>query len=178
MYNFRYAEDFKWVISFIQNLYQIHIKNESRERTIYLHNFAIFTEMLFKIMFVSFFLTCFTFILYPIYMYLIKRELVPIFPLYIPGINETTNTGFIVITIYHFMVLIGVGIGFSSFEILMAIIIINSLIFAKLISIELNHMNTDLNQGNSGMFYANWRLRNIIFMHLEMYEYVICSKKI
>lgn len=89
MYNAFYAEDFHWTICLIQDLYKIHAKTKSRELAEYFEKFAVFTEILFKIMIIAFVSCTMTFFLYPFYMYFIKGELMPMMPLYLPFVNET-----------------------------------------------------------------------------------------
>lgn len=173
MYNARYAEDFHWTINLIQNLYKIHAKTKSHDMANYFDKFALFTEILFKAMILSFALCTATFLLYPFYLYFVEGELLPMMPLYLPGINVSTFIGFIILNFYQLLCASISAIGFSALEFLMAIIIISSLIFSKLISRELIQINIDLQDSDSGMLVVKSRLQNILLMHQELGECAI-----
>lgn len=172
VYTVRYSDDFYWTIHFIKDLYKSQISSTSRNRLVYFQNFAIFTEYFFIATIATFFLATFTFCLYPIYLYLGQGELAPIIPLYLPGIDETTASGFATLTIYHFTICVIAVIGFPSIEFFTSITIISSLIFGKLISSDLHQINNELNEFDSEMLTVVGRLRNVLLMHQEMGEYV------
>lgn len=171
--NSRYAKDFYWTISLIQDIYTCHSKTKSREISEYFEKFASFTELLFKLMLGGFGISPFAFILYPVYMYFVNDELITIIPLYLPGIDETTVVGFIILNLYLLLISIIGSICLSALEFLMAIIIISSLIFAKIVSSELQQINTDLQDDDCGMLAMIGRFRNIFLMHQQMGEYEI-----
>lgn len=169
--NSKYAEHFHWTISLIHDLYKIHSNTKSRDLAEYFDKFACFTEILFKLMMVGFVVSAFVFMLYPIYMYFVEGELIPIIPLYLPFLDEKTIIGFILLNLYLLVVTALGVISFSAIEFLMAIIIISSLIFAKLISIQLQNINIDLQDDDCVMLTVIGRFRNIFLMHQEMGEY-------
>lgn len=168
-----YAEDFQWTISFILDLYKINSKIQSRDRFEYFQKISSFTEILFKVVISTIACSFFVFLFYPIYMYFFQGQLIPIVPLFLPGIDENTLIGYTVVTIYHLALAFVGMIGFSSFEFLIAIIIISSLIFAKLISIDLVQINADLKEKNPGSVTVKGRLLNVFLMHQQMDELVI-----
>lgn len=77
----------------------------------------------------------------------------PIMPLYLPLIDESTCIGYIALNVYQFL-----------------FIIISSLIFAKLIGRELQQINVDLRDDECNMLMVLGRLTNIFLMHQEMGE--------
>lgn len=172
MCNAMYADDFHWTIHLIQDLYNIHAKNKSRELAAYFDKFALFTEILFKAMIISFASVTSTFFVYPFYMYFVKGELMPIMPLYLPFVDESTCIGYIALNVYQFLCCIISVVGFSALEFLMTIIIISSLIFSKLIGRELQQINVDLRDDECNMLMVLGRLTNIFLMHQEMGECV------
>lgn len=101
------------------------------------------------------------------------NELVPIFPLFIPGIDEETSLGFSILCVYHITCLIVAVMGFSGQEFFTTIIIISSLIFSKLISLDLKQINIDLQEDGAGMLQVKGRLRNVFLMHQKVDVYVI-----
>lgn len=170
MYNAKYAEDFYWTIHLIQDLYKNHAETDSRDLAEYFNKFSQFTELLLKVMIIVFLTCTAAFPSYSFYMYFVKGELMPIMPLYLPGLDETTIIGFILLNLYHFICATISAVGLSALEFLTAIIIISSLIFSKLISRDLQQINDDLEDGDSGILIIKERLRNIFLMHQELSE--------
>lgn len=95
LYHIRYVDDLQWIIRFIQNLYKIHTKTKSHERKKYFNNFAMVTEVLFKVITTLYILSVFTFFPYQIYMYFVKNEVVPIIPIYLPFVDDATLAGYV-----------------------------------------------------------------------------------
>lgn len=166
----KHAEDFHWIITFIQSLYKINSKTNSRERVEYFQRFAFFTEMLFKAITSSFIISSLMFILFPIYTYMFTGQLITIAPLYLPGVEVNSIIGYTVTSLYHIAILVVATTGFSSHEFFMAIITISSFIFAKLISIDLMQINTDLNDEEPKAMKIKGRLLNVFLMHKKMDE--------
>lgn len=168
MYHIQYIDDLQWIIRKIQNLYKVHITTTSPDRIGYFRNFALFTEILFKVMSILYFPPILVFMSYPIYVYVTTNQLVPIIPLYVPMIDETTIVGFIILAIYHIINIILGTLGLIAIDYFMAIVITSSLIFAKLISADLQQINCDLMENDSRLMAAKARFRNIFWMHQEM----------
>lgn len=167
LYHIRYVDDLQWVIRFVQNLYKIHQKTKSRDRINYFNNFAIATDVLFKVITTLYILSVFTFFPYPIYMYLFKNEVVTIVPMYLPGIDESQFAGYVFLSSYHIVIILLATIGVLACDFFMAIIIISTLIFAKLISLDTKQIAKDL-QLKDPILTVRGRLRNILLMHQEM----------
>lgn len=170
MYHIRYTDDFNWIIRKIQNLYKVHITTKSPDRIAYFRNFALFTEVLFKLMIIAYSTCILAFFSIPIFVYLTTSELVPVLPLYLPIVDESTTVGYTILTIYHISCAILATIGFTAIDYFMAIVITSSLIFAKLISSDLQEMNIDLLENDAGLMAAKARFRNVLLMHQEMGE--------
>lgn len=170
--NSEYSGDFHYAVCKIQDLYKINAKSKSRELAQYFEKFATFTEFLFKSMIIVFVLGPFLFMLFPIYKYFTDGELIPIMPLFAPFIDEKTCIGYIVLNLYLLLISVTGITCLVALEFLMAIIIISSLIFAKLIGRQLQQMNFDLADSDCKMSTIKGRLRNIFLMHQEMGEYM------
>lgn len=123
-------------------------------------------------MIVSFVLTNIIFLFYSVYMCFALDEFVPIFPIFVPYIDEKTSLGFAILCIYHITCLIVAVMGFSGQEFFTTIIIISSLIFSKLISLDLKQINMDLQEDGAEMLQVKGRLRNVFLMHQNVDEYV------
>lgn len=167
IYHIRYVEDLQWIIRFIQRMYKIHSTIKSKDRIEYFKNFAFATEMIFKVMSTLYLLSVFTFFPYPLYMYYFENEVVTILPIYMPFVDETTFAGYIITCAYQIVLLVLATIGVLACDSFMAIIIVSTLIFAKLIKFDMEQINEDLKEKESTLT-VKARFRNILLMHQEM----------
>lgn len=168
MFHIRYADEYLWSLNFIQKLYNVHAKTESHDRAKYFRKFAMCTEFLLK------FFTCVVLLalllpfLVPIYIYVMENKLVPVCPFYLPGIDENTTAGYIILLTFHLTACcIGI-VGYAAFEFLLDTVVISSLIFGKLIATDTGLISNDLD--NEKRRDAIYRLRNVFLMHQEMCE--------
>lgn len=169
LYHVRYIDKFHWLIQFIENLYKIHIKTESLERSRYFNTFSLFTEYFFK-GFIVIYVSTFAIILaYPLYINIARNELVPILEIFIPGIDETTRSGYIILTLYQSALFYIALFGVCACDFLIAIIIINSVMLAKLFSFEVQQLHVDL-EGKETTIALKYRLRNILLLHQGINE--------
>lgn len=168
MYHIRYADDFVWILNFIQLLYNVHAKTECHVRAAYFRKFAMFTELLFKFLAAMVSCSLIVFLIAPVYIYFAEKKLVPIVPIFIPGVDENTTVGYCILMTFHLMLFMLGLVGYLAFEFLLEIITISSLIFGKLISMDTERINDDLD--NELLTDAVHRLRNVILMHQEMSE--------
>lgn len=159
-----YTKDFCWTANFIRNMYKIHITTESPERVEYFKKCTLYTEYLFKGMTILYILSSFSFFIYPLYMYFFENEIVPILPIYLPGIDENTRNGFIILTTFQgsafFMVLFGL-LGF-----IIVIFVSSPLIFAKIIWFEVQQIHCDLKEDEPPIV-IKYRFRNILLLHQQ-----------
>lgn len=147
-------------------MYNIHANTGSHARAEYFRKFAMFTEFLFKFLSFMLLVAVIFFFIVPVYVYVMENKLVPLIPLYMPGIDETTTTGYLLLLLLHSAQILMSVIGFLAFEFLLEIIVINSMIFGKLIALDTELINNDL---ENGMRHdAIYRLKNIFMMHQEM----------
>lgn len=167
LYHITYVDDLQWIIRFIQNLYRIHVNTKSPERKEYFANFALATEIMFKVMTPVYISSAFIFLLYPLYMYFFENELVPILPLYLPFVDQSTVTGYIILNTYLIIAILFATCGLLGCDFFMTIITVSTLIFAKLMTIEMKQICADLQVDNSAQIVKR-RFRNMLLMHQEM----------
>lgn len=169
MYHVRYGKEIQQLFHSVGRLYRIHITNESQERVEYFRLFAFITEWLFKIMITVYMLSGFLFISYPLYMYYVEGEVIPLMDLYVPGIDETTYYGYIALATSHIIYIFLGTFGISACDFAMLMMMISPLMFSKLISLDLQQINVDLKEKVQKVFVRS-RFRNIILMHQELDE--------
>lgn len=171
LYHIRYVDDLQWILRFVQNLYKIHVKTESAERIQYFDKFAMCTEYLFIVMTTLYLLSVFTFFPYPVYMYFFEHTVVTIIPVYLPYIDHTQFMGYCMLSAFHIILFIFATLGILACDFFMAIVIVSTLIFAKLTSLDLEQIDLDLQQKSNGLIVKG-RLRNVLLMHQEMIKYI------
>lgn len=168
--NSEYCNDYYTNIRKLQHLYKVNGKSPELEA--YFQKFATFVETLFILLLVIFITNPIALILAPIYTYFTEGNLSPIIYLYAPGIDENTIIGFLILNLFHMYInLLGIFI-FVGLEFLVIVIIINSLVFAKLIGRQLQQIEDDSKEIDCDMIGISARLRNVFLMHQEMGEYM------
>lgn len=158
------------MITTIQNLYNVHTDTESRTRAKFMHQCAFVTEIVFRLMFSTYILAIFAFFMLPIFVYLVTGELIPIAPIYIPGIDENSVSGYVSLLGFHTSLFFVAVLGFIATEFLLAIVIMSTMIFGKLIAADMKLINDDLEQEKPNVLHARLRLKNLLLMHQEMCE--------
>lgn len=104
--------------------------------------------------------------MYPIYVYYTSNELIPLLPLYLPGLDENTKSGYTVLVVLQTYLLGITAIGLFAADFFYAVPIISSLNFEKTMSWEMEQINTDLQEKDTQVFVWG-RLRNMLEMHQE-----------
>lgn len=125
------------------------------------------TEYLFIVMSTSYLLSVFTFFPYPVYMYLFEHEVVTIIPIYSPYLDHTHFVDYCILGAFHITLFIFATLGILACDFFMAINIISTLIFSKLISLDLQQIDIDSQQKGAEMTVKG-RFRNVLLMHQEM----------
>lgn len=168
MWHITYVDDMQWIIRFVRNLYEIHVKTKSPECIEYFANFAIITEVLFKCMTTVYISSVFTLFPYPIYMYFVRNEVVSLLPMLLPFVDESHLGGYILLNTYQIIAMVLFVFGVLACDFFMTISIISTLIPAKLISLEMEQIGTDLQLEQSAPIIIKGRFRNVLLMHQEM----------
>lgn len=159
-------------IYFILYLFKIHIKTKSDFRLALFERFALYNELIFKNGVVIYTGAAASFFPYPAYMYFFENEKVPLLSMYIPGIDETTFTGHMILIMLQVPLLIMAIVGLTSCDIMYAMLIINIPILARIIEDEVNQLNELLGKESFRTHVLRFRFRNLLLVHREMCELV------
>lgn len=170
LYHIRYASDLVWMITSIQKLYEVHTNTEFRTRAKFMHQCAFVTEIVFKLMCSLYIMAIFAFFMLPAVVYVFTGELIPIAPIFIPGIDENTVTGYVLLAVFHTSIFLVADFGFIATEFFLAIVIMSTMMFGKLIAADMQLINDDLEQAEPNILHARLRLKNVLRMHQEMCE--------
>lgn len=112
-------------------------------------------------------LAVFSFFLYPLGMYFMENERVPLVPVFLPFIDENTSVGYTILCSIHLIAFVAGTMGTLCCDFIIAACILNTLVFARIISLEMNEINIDLLE-NVKKIHIQARFRNILCMHQEM----------
>lgn len=145
-----------------------HGSNQS-PRSLLLHKFATITEILLKCgLTVYIFAGCFYF-LNPIYLYSTKKEIVPILPLYMPFIDVTTKSGYILLVAIHLGFLFIAVFGSACTDLMFAVVAANIFIPANIFDDNVRELNELLTAKKVKLQFVKAKLMNIILIHREIY---------
>lgn len=156
------------MINYVHDIYKTNAATKCRQRAELFNRFAFYTEIIFKIGFVLYFLSILSYFVYPFYMYLFKREVVALIPTYAPGINEKSFVGFATLTCYHLLLMVLAVIAVAACDLLFTMLIANVPVMANLIAMEVRELNEILTRERVDELSVKYKLRNLFLMHREM----------
>lgn len=158
------------VMDKITNIYVANSKSSSRKRLRLLKLFTIITKVVIKVGAAIYCLAGAFYMINPIYSYFVKHEIIPLIPLYMFFIDETTRNGFTLLTIIHitFMVLTVAGSACSDFMFVM--IIVNIPLLSTIFVDNIQELNKILREETVNVPLAKAKLKNILLMHIEIWE--------
>lgn len=151
-------------------IYAVNSRDSSRSRQKLMQKFATFSEVIIFSGFALFAGAVLIYQLSPIYSYFIENELIPMFPLYFPLIDETTTSGFVILTIIHLLIQISAMSGTAAVDFMFTALFINILLLSFIFSDNIRELNDILNEKKVNSKLVRAKLRNILFMHREIRE--------
>lgn len=167
MYNSRYSLDFLKMITFIENLFKLHIKSKSQVRLQLFQRFAFYTDLIVNLAKIMYFGSPFLVLPYPVYMYYFHDQRIPLIALYIPGIDENTTTGYCILICIQFVLMVITAVGMNAVDVFYAVILCNVPILAQLIKDEINQLNSTLASNPSDTHTWKFKFQNILKMKRE-----------
>lgn len=176
LHNNYYTDHISFFYKFLKSLYAANIKNESPYRRKILEMSATATEYLFYFDFLLYASSGLALNIVPVITYFIRGEIVPIVPLMIPGVDETTLRGMCITTAYHVVTVFFTCYGLAIIDLIYAIPVIHSLMVSELINDEIYQLNEYLVQSKVDRVAVKVKFRNILLMHKEMAVYVEHSR--
>lgn len=132
--------------------------------------FTLYTEYIFKIGMVLYTFSVFTYYLYPIYVYVTEKRLLLIVDLYLPGVDESTTSGYAIYFCFHMILTSYAFLGSSCTDFLFTMIIVNVPFMANILSENIDELNEILRTGEYDPYHAKMKFRNILLIHKEFYE--------
>lgn len=151
----------------IDQLFKLNLKTRLIARQNLFQRFANYTFYLVLLGIVIYSLSILPYLVYPVAIYYIEGKLVPIVPIFIPGIDEETVSGFLILSAIHIFIIFAAAFGMASVDIFYAILLVNVPIMARLIEIECTDLNNMLREKSNNSILWKHRFKNILIMHLE-----------
>lgn len=160
--------EFIRMINKIIEVYAVNSKTTSIARAHLLQKMAKITEFVLIFGMIAYiFVGVFLFSV-PIYAFVWQNKLKPIFPLYLPFIDETTYTGFAILTLQHSTCVIFSVFGNASADFLFLMLIVNIPIFTTIFNDEIFEINDQLAQNEPNLTLIQMKLRRTFAMYNEI----------
>lgn len=146
----------------------MNAKNVSPARANLLQNTALITELVLKFGIILYIWVALFLLGVPIYAYFWQNELRPMYQSFLPFIDETTYTGFAILTSYHVIGAYGAIIGSACVDFIFPMLIVNIPIFTSIFCDEIDEMNHVLEKRKRNARLAKMKLRRTIAMFDEI----------
>lgn len=170
IFSVKHHVDLMWMINYLDGIYKANVKTEDKRRAAYFQKFSYYTEIVFKGGNFLYFLSVLSYFVNPLFQYIFENEVVTLLPTYLPGIDENTFDGYVILSCYHLVLMIVGFIAASASDFLFTMLIINTPILALLIGLEVEQLNEELDADKPDAVAIKNKLRNILLMHREMTE--------
>lgn len=158
------------MINYLDDIYKVNATTKNQRRAAVFGRFAYYTEVVFKCGVVLYFASMIAYFFYPFCMYLLNGEIVTLIPTYLPGIDEHTTNGYIIVSCYHILILFLSFVGLSSSDLLFTMLIANTPIMSNMIALEVKRLNDMLTSPKIDGLLMKCTFRNLLLMHREMTE--------
>lgn len=151
-------------------VYKANAKGVSSKRLKMIRTSALITELVLKIGIALYSLTGVFYLTNPLYAYYTRHERVHIILLFIPFIDETTNSGFGILSAIHLICMILGVIAIAGSDFLFVMIILNVPLLSSIFSENIDELNGILRAEMLHVRSMRANLRNILLMHRENQE--------
>lgn len=170
IFSVKHSEDLVGSINYLNDIYRVNMASKDKGRLRYFDSYARYTEIVFKCGTFLYLLSTLSYFLNPLYIYWYKQELVTLLPTYVPGIDENSVKGYVILTFYHILLMGLAFIASVAIDFLYTMIIVNTPILAILIEFQVKQLNEFLVETPNDLSMIKFKLRNILLMHREMTE--------
>lgn len=167
LYNARYSQAFLKKITFLHDLFKLHINSKSKERLDLFQRFAFYNDLIVKFAVFLFGGALILLFLYPICVYIFEGKRALLIFVFVPGIDHTTIKGYFSILAMDLFIAVLGSVGMAGCDIFYSVLIANVPIMARLLEDEANALNVILKQSAKGKNTWKHRFCNIILMHQE-----------
>lgn len=99
-----------------------------------------------------------------------ERKMIVIVDLYLPGIDETTKTGYVIHFVFHIILNSCAFMGSTCSDFCFTMIITNVPLMANILNENIDELNEIIRDKNQDRFNAKMKFRNILLIHKEITE--------
>lgn len=154
----------------ITAIYAANSKSTSRDRLKLIRLFSIITEVVIKGGLVTYCLAGAFYMINAIYSYYVKHEIIPLVPVYMIFIDETTKNGFIALACVHLAFISLTIVGTACTDFMFVMIIVNMPVLSTIFVDNVRELSEILKESTVNVLLAKAKLRNILLMHKEIWE--------
>lgn len=151
-------------VKFVHNIYQQNKDESDNKKSLYLIISRVYIAI--RVLFFTFSLAAIVCILNPIIMYVISGDVTTMLPIFLPGINEKTLNGMIILGIFHLMGIYVACIGSSASDIGHMSLILNAFAMSEMICNEFKRLDVMVKKKDEySARHVRNTVRNIVRMH-------------
>lgn len=170
IYSVQYGKQIAGLVDFIITVYKENTKSANSTRYAIFESFANYTEIFFKLALPLYSVSLVLYFFYPMYMYVLDREIVTLMPLYLPKVDEHSAIGYGILTVYHLLIMVFALVASCASDFIFIMIIINVLPLAKVLSSVIHDLNDELEKPKMNINMCNYKFRNMLRLHGEIYQ--------
>lgn len=154
------------------DIFKMNAKNPSRTRQMLMQRHAFITELVLKGGFVLYAMAGLFYFIEPIYAFVYYNEFIPLVPVFFPYIDENTTVGYVILTLIHIIYIALATIASACTDFMFIMIIANIPVLSNIFKDEVKELNETLSEEDADIRVVRGRLRNILLMHRELWEFV------
>lgn len=170
IYSIRYAHLIVGLVNKLIGIFRVNSKVITHGRQEMLDRYLTYTEYLFKVGIALYFFASTGYFVYPFYRYKVYNEIIPILPNYLPYVDENTNTGFIILTIFHLNLIVLGALGTACSDLSFTMVIVNVPVLGNIFTDNIKDLNDILKEKRPNLPMMKARLLNIFLQHREIAE--------
>lgn len=162
-----YRPELQYRIIFIGSIYKLNICNG--RNTIVVNTSAAILKKLYYIGVCLYICTGVVFITSPLIVYVLTGTIELIVNIQVPGLNQFTTYGYIMLTIYHSLCAYAATVGAFATDLFFVSMVYHTRTMAELFKNALEDFNTSMAMPAIKPLQRKAALRNILQMHKELY---------
>lgn len=170
MYSVKYSKLLIDLMNKEVDIYAVNSDNVFTKRIIFAQQFSTISDWIFKCGFALYSFSGGTYLVYPLYSYFCRDEIIPLIPLYMPFIDEKTKSGFIGLTIIHLVIIVLTIIASAAVDFMFITLTFNMIFFGRIFCDNVDGLNDTLRGEEVDKAVAKAKLINILLIHREIFE--------
>lgn len=162
-----YSKKIQSIANYIADIHKVNLHPNCKNYKI-LDNWSKIALMLFKIGSIVIATAAITFMLFPVFGYLLTGEIEMMLPVYNPFIDINSKHGFYIVMAFHVCILIMGIIGIVGVDLAIFLFIVYTHPIADLFCNAIKRLNVRVNATRPNPVLIHFSVRNIVMMHQEL----------